>query len=307
VDATAQGSQICNGWRQNEAGARKCNLLPTEAPGDVYKAIWEAIVDEACHRGSIRPKILKAWKEKGYGRMIAKKCIFMGGQYGCRLGQMRRDFHKIHWEDVPEEYWMNKVEWHLLFDKPEEGLSVVEVAINKVCSISAIVRWFRERAAEVHASNKRYLKIPTPNGNVVLMKYGEEVTTRVRTFHHGSMAVDAHKVNIKSHTRTPDLNDWEKAVLANVVHAADASLLSLALHDFPLNVSTVHDSIASAPGKSMDILVRRLKQSMYDTITWNIWDEFLTVNGLEPDPAKAPPIIGTLDPSKILKSDYMFC
>jgi len=231
----------------------------------------------------------------------------MGGQYGAQLGQMRRDFHQIHWQDVPEEYWLTETEWHLLFDKPEEGLSVVELAINKVCSITAIVRWFRERAADIHAQGNRYLKIPAPNGNISVMKYAEEYSTRVRTFHHGSMSVNDHSVRLRSFTRTPDLKDWQKAVLANVVHTADASLLCDGLATFDANISTVHDSIASSAGKSMDLLVSRLKQAMHKTITWDIWTEFLAINKLEYTPNMAPPIIGTLDPDDILASVYMFC
>ena len=70
----------------------------------------------------------------------------------------------------------------------------------------------------------------------------------------------------------------------------------------------------------MDQLFERLKQAYYDTITWDNWQAIADANGLiiddgtltdeqrqQPNVIPAPPIIGTLNPSDVKDSAYMFC
>lgn len=301
LDATAQGAQLVAGFRRSRAGASKVNVLKTDRPNDVYVRVWEALIDAALHKGSIRPRILKYMKESGKARKLAKSGIYMSAQYGSGVKRQYEDFLEIH-KDIPANKQFNEDELALL-------KSCFKEAVEKVLSIATYVDWMRSKAVEVFDTGKRTFNIPTANGSVCQMRYSKRETHHILTFHHGSINIKplTREFNHLEDTKQPDLKDWIKACSANAIHAQDASLLSQAFHNWEYNISTVHDSIVSAPGACMVALRRRFIQTYVDTIKWDFWRSIYTTNGLEIDDDVHSPVIGDLDPDEVLEANYLVC
>jgi DNA-directed RNA polymerase len=173
-----------------------------------------------------------------------------------------------------------------------------------VCSFSFVVDWFQARVQEIFDSGKTIVNIPMPTGSTQVMKYPIYKPHQVKSFHHGSLGYT--KLTEYKPTDKPDMKKWNSSITANAIHSLDASCLALGLKQFPVAFSTVHDAVYTYGASCMDDILASLKQSYIDTVSFDIWTEFLTANGLEATPENAPPIVGNLDLSMVLQSDYIF-
>ncbi len=107
-------------------------------------------------------------------------------------------------------------------------------------------------------------------------------------------------------TDEPDIKAWLRAVTANTIHSIDGAIMVLGLKDFEYPFSTIHDCAATYAGKPMDKMLHDLKVGFIKAVSFNIWDEFRLANGLKLDAETAPPIVGNLDLSMVMESDYIF-
>ena len=301
LDATAQGAQLVSGLRRSRAGAAKVNVLKTDKPNDVYLKVWDCLIDEAVHKGMLRPKILKYMKQSGYARKLAKSGIYMSAQYGSGVERQYEDFIAIH-NDIPKANQFNEQELELL-------KSCFKAAVEKVLSIATFVDWMRARAKDTFDKDKKSFVVPTANGNYCLMRYSIREKHNIYTFHHGSINIDPlyKQFSHLEDTKQPDLTDWIKSCSANAIHAQDASLLSQAYHDWQFNISTVHDSIVSAPGACMVVLRKRFIETFVKTIQWNYWKAIYDANKLEHDDDMYTAVINDLDPNEVLEANYLVC
>ena len=286
------------------------NALKRVAPNDLYLSIWAELRRLVIEDGFTNIKLLDQWEADGTARTVGKKAIFMGGQYGAGRGQMIRDFWAVL-KPLPEDKRPTYEECKIFYGKKDlNGLetSNFELAIDKVCSISGMVKWCQELARQTHAAGKKTLIIPTVTGSKVLMRYSETERVTFDTFHCGSIGVGS-KVNHNQKSHIPCLEDWMKAITANLVHTADAALLGVALADWEWNLTTVHDCVQTAPGAGMDILVRRMRAGYHQVVSWDIWNEVAAANGIDisTDPALSPPVIGDLNLEDTQAANYMFC
>jgi DNA-directed RNA polymerase len=306
LDATAQGAQLVSGFRRSQAGAAKVNLLPCPRPNDVYLNLWNELIDVVMHDGSVRPKILKALKETGYGRKLAKSGILMSAQYGSGINKQIAEFKKIH-ADIPAQYQLNESELALFIG--EDDHRPFTIALERATSIAAYVNWMRKVTDKVMKTGRRNFAVRTVNGNVCLMRYPKRKKHQILTFHHSSINLSPLTKEFvhREKTPNPDPKDLAKATSANAIHAQDAALLSHAYHDWTDNISTVHDSILSAPGKAMDRLADRFVQSFVDTISWDFWESVYDANGLEHDSNVHDAVIGDLDIGQVRQANYLVC
>ncbi len=339
LDATAQGSQIISGLRRSRSGASKVNVLKTDRPNDVYMNLWDEIIDQAVYFGgtkdtkdwgfpkdigikikrlgftakpthgkvSFRPALLKWLKQSGAGRKIAKSGVLMTAQYGSGVERQMLDILDIL-VTLPKNRRFNEDELMCIFH-------VLKSSTDKVASITAFVNWMRDRVLASLDNGAKTFYLPSPNGNVCMMRYSQTVKTLIKTFHHGSIQLDplTNKFSHLDKTQTPEKSDWMKACAANAIHTLDATLLSQAFHDWQFNLSTIHDSIASSPGLAMDVVVRRYKTAFIKTVEWDFWTAVYEANKLpthidgEEDPELRDIVIGDLDTSEINDANYLIC
>ena len=223
--------------------------------------------------------------------------MIMVAQYSAGIQKQMMEFYEFH-DELPEDMQMSKEEI-----KAFRKLWVK--AMEQVCSFSFVVDWFQARAQEIYDSGKKEIIVPSPTGSIQHMYYPIYKAERVKSFHHGELRFT--KLTEYVPTDEPDIKKWLSSVTANTIHSLDASILALGLGDFPESFSTVHDAIYTYAGSCMDDILAKLKQAYVDTVSFDIWTEFLEANGLPTDnPESYPPIVGNLDLNRVLESDYIF-
>ena len=157
------------------------------------------------------------------------------------------------------------------------------------------------------------LKIPTPNGSTMLMRYRQTDTKTIRVDHLTTHSVfapraDFRQENLQVATDKINYKDMGKALPPNAIHAADAALLSFLVDDLDGDVpfSLIHDSIGIAPCKYMDDLMVQFREALIKTTTGNYLEGILEANGL--DPVDLPvPNFGTFEPEELRGAKYPLC
>ena len=296
MDMSCSGAGLMAGIRRCKTGAALVNVFPTDEPQDLYRACWDALVrlnSKTRPVPPISPQKLATLTENKQGRAIAKKMV-MVAQYSAGIQRQMGEFYEIH-DDLPEQQQFEKEELKAFRNLWQQALS-------EVCSFTFVVEWFQARVQEIYDSGRKEVLIPTPNGSVQVMRYPIYKPKQVKSFHHGSISWIAEY----EPTDEPDIKKWLSSITANTIHSLDGCLLSLALANFPEAFSTVHDACYTYAGTCMDEMLDRLKQAFVQTVSFDIWTEFLTLNGLEVNATTAPPIVGNLDLKQVLKSDYIF-
>jgi DNA-directed RNA polymerase len=296
MDMSCSGAGLMAGIRRCKTGAMLVNVSPTDEPQDLYRACWDALVKLNAKTRPvppISPYKLATLTDNKQGRAIAKKMV-MVAQYSAGIQKQTQEFYEIH-DDLPESQQLDT-------EEVKAFRKLWQQALAEVCSFTFVVEWFQARVNEIYASGKKEVLIPTPNGSTQVMRYPIYKPCNVQSFHHGSISwMKEYKP-----TDEPDLKKWESSITANTIHSLDGCLLSLGLGDFPVAFSTVHDAVYTYATSSMDDMLQRLKQAFVDTVSFDIWTEFLKANDLEINATTAPPIVGNLDLKQVLKSDYIF-
>ena len=296
VDMTCSGAGLMAGIRRCKTGASLVNVSPTDEPQDLYRACWDALVklnNQTRPVPPISPNKLFTLTENKQGRALAKKMV-MVAQYSAGIQRQMQEFYELH-DDLPDAQQFDE-------DELKAFRRLWQQALAEVCSFTFVVEWFQARVQEIYDSGRKEVLIPTPNGSVQEMKYPIYKPHRVQSFHQGSLTWMTEYEPIDE----PDLKKWMSSITANAIHSLDGCLLALALADFTESFSTIHDAVHTYAGTCMDEMLMRLKQAYVDTVSFDIWTEFLTINGLEVNATTAPPIVGNLDLKQVLNSDYIF-
>ena len=301
MDMSCSGAGLMAGIRRCKTGATLVNVFPTNEPQDLYRACWDALVDLNDKQTTpiIRKEILQIWTSRKYGRAVAKKMI-MVAQYGANEWKQMEEFYELHDELIEEE--------QLTKEEIKEFRKLWKQAMNEVCSFNFVVDWFQARVKEIFDSGANEIRIPTPTGSVQRMFYPIYKLKQVKSFYSGSMNYrDETRLTEYEPTDKPDLNKWLSSTPPNVIHSLDGSLLAIALHNFDEPFSSVHDAIYCYASNSMNKVLKKLKEAYVETVSFDIWTEFLKANNLPTDnPVSYPPIVGNFDIKEVLNSDYIF-
>ena len=294
VDMSCSAAGIHAGWKLDAYDAEAVNITPSNAPEDLYKRVWDALVENnKKHRpySPIRSQRLTALTEEGYGRKISKKMI-MVFQYSAGIKKQMSEFYKIH-DDLPE---------HLQLDKDEVKAfrELWTKTTSETMSVDSVIAWFQARVEEIYKSGKTEVLIPNATGSVQVMKYPLMKKVRqVQSFHNG-------RFTEYEDTGKPDIKAWKRAITANATHMTDSAIMAIALHDFPYAFSTIHDAAHTYATEAMDLMTDRLKDGYVQAVGMDIWDKFREINGLPIEPATDFPKTNTLNLEDVRHSDYIF-
>ena len=105
---------------------------------------------------------------------------------------------------------------------------------------------------------------------------------------------DSDEVDIKHH---------KNATAPNLIHSLDASLLHLSALSFRAPLAVIHDSVL-ARAVDMDQLSFIVRQTyMHLFAEHDYLNDWAAQIGAQTE----PPIIGDLEPARVIKSTYFFC
>jgi len=304
VDGTNNGLQILSLLLRDEVGGAATNCIPGPRR-DVYQDVADRVnrllreQDDSWARGWM------AWLgPAGLPRAAAKRPV-MTLPYGCTLWSVRK--YLIEWYE--EEMRQGRPDGWAGFGlrQPFDALAtLLWRAIQELLGRPlAALEWLKAMArTSVDAG-----VAPTwraPSGFPVRQAYTNMSTTTVRT----KFGERVRWVRSKKAGDRLNKGRHVRALAANFVHSLDAGILARVVARLPAGtpVSTIHDSFgALAP--DMPLLNRVIREE-YAAVFQEDWlqklrDELVTNAGGRVN-FPQPPERGTLDPVRVLDSDYLF-
>ena len=278
VDATCSGLQILAGLAKDASSARLCNVLPSERPQDAYKVVATE-AEPHC------PEVIRPHMD----RKTTKRTV-MTVPYNAKPFSNRgyiRDALKEKGVEVEK-------------DDLTATVKAVRNAMNVVVpGPMAVMKWIE---SEVGAAIKRgatELTWVTPSGFVVTQRLMKKVVETIELQLLGRVQLkvateDSDKVDIAHH---------KNATAPNLIHSLDASLLHLTALRFRAPLALIHDSVLARAvdmGQLSDLVRQTYMQLFAEREYLKEWAEQI---GAQTE----PPIIGDLEPERVIESTYFFC
>lgn len=293
-DATCSGLQILAGLAQDASTARLVNVLPSDRPQDAYKVVAEAAKPHC-------PEHLRHMMN----RKIVKRVV-MTIPYNAKPRSNRRYIKEAFFEEYnpdgsPKVIPDDKVG----FEVDQEDLTIVVQAVRDamhhiVPGPMAVMAWIEKQVSRYLKSGATEIKWLTPSGFLVNQKLMKPHVERVQLRLMGQ--VTNYRV-ADGDTDEVDISHHKSATSPNLIHSLDASLLHLAVTTFDAPIMLIHDSVLC---RATDMGI--LSDVVRDTYLRLFGErEFLKEFAEAINADEAPPIIGDLDPERVMESTYFFC
>lgn len=320
LDGSCSGLQHFSAMLRDEAGGRTVNLLPSEAPADVYMAVAKVAQEEADATPTITYEdaegnertIPNPWRGGKVNRKIAKRPTMTYCYSATRFGMQQMIHQTLRELDKEAE---------LAGEGPHLGgadnyhaamwLShVLYRAIRATVTSAALAMdWLRD-AAQVAAKADLPLWWETPMGLPILQEYKKQSGKRIDTHWAGArlqimVQVDEEKIDSRAQAN---------GVAPNFVHSLDASHLQAvaaqARSEGIAHLAMIHDSFG-AHAADTDRLSAILRETFVRQYEGDVLGDFYAqlkeqlgeeLAGELPEPPKA----GTLDLSSVLAAEYTF-
>ena len=162
-----------------------------------------------------------------------------------------------------------------------------------------VMKWIEKEVGEAIKNGATELTWTTPSGFVVTQRLMKKVVERIQLQLLGACEIrvateDSDKVDISHH---------KNATAPNLIHSLDASLLHLSALRFRAPLALIHDSVlarSSDMGQLSDIVRQTYMHLFAEHDYLNDWASQIGAQS-------EPPIIGDLEPEKVIESTYFFC
>ena len=277
VDATCSGLQILAGLAKDASTARMVNVLGSEKPQDAYATIASRSMEAIPER--LRPY---------WDRKATKRCV-MTIPYNAKPFS-NRSYIREAFKDKDVDV-----------DKEELTLcvSAVRTAMNEVVpGAMRVMKWIETEVTRAIKAGAQEIEWITPSGFVVkqrLMKTAREIIQ--------CQLMGRVSICIAGAEKGVDIKHHKNATAPNLIHSLDASLLHLAVKDVNFPIALIHDSVLCRATDmcKLSTLVRKTYMTLFAE------HEPLTDFALAIGAEEQPPIIGDLEPSEVIDSQYFFC
>jgi DNA-directed RNA polymerase len=278
VDATCSGLQILAGLAKDASTARLVNVLPSERPQDAYKVI--AVEAEPHCPVVIRPHM---------DRKTTKRTV-MTVPYNAKPFS-NRGYIREALKDKGVEV-------------EKDDLTTTVKAVRNAMDVvvpgpMAVMKWIEQEVAAAIKRGATELSWTTPSGFVVTQRLMKKVveTIELQLLGRCKIAVATEDSD------TVDIAHHKNATAPNLIHSLDASLLHLTALRFRAPLALIHDSVLARAvdmGQLSDLVRQTYMELFADRTYLKEWAEQI---GAQTE----PPIIGDLEPERVIESTYFFC
>ena len=278
VDATCSGLQVLAGLCRDASTARLCNVLPSERPQDAYRVIAEE------SKPSIPESIRWAWDRKTTKRTV------MTVPYNAKPFSNRTYIRNALKEKGVE---IEKDDLTATVKAVRNAMDVV------VPGPMRVMKWIEWEVGEAIRNGLTELTWTTPSGFVVTQRLMKKIVEVISLQLLGRCEVsvatdDSDEVDVKHH---------KNATAPNLIHSLDASLLHLSALSFRAPLAVIHDSVL-ARATDMGQLSDTVRQTYMHLFAENDYlNDWASQIGAQTE----PPIIGDLEPERVIESTYFFC
>jgi DNA-directed RNA polymerase len=278
VDATCSGLQILAGLAKDASTARLVNVLPSDRPQDAYKVIAKE-AEPHC------PAVIRPHMD----RKTTKRTV-MTVPYNAKPFSNRGYIREALKEKGVE---VEKDDLTATVKAVRNAMDVV------VPGPMAVMKWIELEVAAAIKRGVKELTWVTPSGFVVTQRLMKKVVEEIKLELLG-------RVELKVATEDSDTVDaahHKNATAPNLIHSLDASLLHLTALRFRAPLALIHDSVLARAvdmGQLSDLVRQTYMQLFAEHEYLKEWADQI---GAQTE----PPIIGDLEPERVIESTYFFC
>ena len=278
VDATCSGLQILAGLARDANTARLVNVLPGTEPQDAYKVIANE-AEPNCPE-SIQPYM---------DRKTTKRTV-MTVPYNAKPFSNRGYIRDALKEKGVE---IQKNDLTATVKAVRDAMDVV------VPGPMQVMKWIEQEVSEAIRNGLTELTWTTPSGFVVTQRLMKKVVQEIKL-----QLLGRCKINVATEdSEIVDIKHHKNATAPNLIHSLDASLLHLSALNFRAPLAVIHDSVlarATDMGQLSDIVRQTYMHLFAENDYLNDWASQI---GAQTE----PPIIGDLEPERVIESTYFFC
>lgn len=291
MDCSNNGMQILHLLLRDTTHAHRCNLVPDQAPQDMYQYVADRVYDRLKEQAQ-ESCVAGLWLKQGVTRKLAKLSI-MNKPYGQTFFHVLSDFIAEIGDDHPFE----------------EGEQID--AINYLAEQFNIVA--REELEEVTRIQLFLRECVTSLGNKPISwttPFGFQITQAPTLFRRISIRTILGSVHTliryKEAIDEIDPREQKKAITANFIHGLDASIVHQLAYGMAYDMGFVHDCFISHASNA-----RKVHQDVRNTyknfFSVDLLAEFRCELQNQNPTAILPdlPELGTLDVSQIDRAMYL--
>lgn len=290
-DGTCNGLQNFSALLRDEVGGAAVNLVPADAPRDIYKDVADFVMKMLPSMPQSLERDL--WIAHAVSRKVTKRTT-MTLPYGCTryaCSTFVRDYvEEVKPPEFPLDMYGDLANYlsHLIW-KALDGT---------VVKAREVMHWLREWSQHVARLNKRPAWV-TPSGLLVRNYYERTVSKEVRS------AAFNTRIRLSRPTGQADARKIANAVAPNFVHSLDASHLDRVVQracSEGMDPVTIHDDfgVHAEDTERFHQIIREEFVDMYDGL------DILNVMQEKAGFPIPPPTPGTLDLHKVKESKYFF-
>ena len=163
----------------------------------------------------------------------------------------------------------------------------------------AVMKWIESEVAAAIKRGATELTWVTPSGFVVTQRLMKKVVENIELQLMGRCRIQVATED----SDTVDIAHHKNATAPNLIHSLDASLLHLTALRFRAPLALIHDSVLARAvdmGQLSDLVRQTYMELFADRTYLKEWAEQI---GAQTE----PPIIGDLEPERVIESTYFFC
>jgi len=278
VDATCSGLQILAGLARDASTARLVNVLPGSKPQDAYKVI--AVEAEPNCPESIQPHM---------DRKTTKRTV-MTVPYNAKPFSNR-----TYIRDALKEKGV---------EIEKDDLTATVKAVRNAMDVVVpgpmrVMKWIEKEVGEAIKNGATELTWTSPSGFVVTQRLMKKVVQEIKL-----QLLGRCKINVATEdSDTVDLAHHKNATAPNLIHSVDAALLHRSAKYFRKPLAVIHDSVL-ARACDMDELSNTVRKTYMHIFAG---EDYLSKWAKEIGAQSEPPIIGDLEPERVINSTYFFC
>ena len=279
IDATCSGLQILAGLAMDKKTAQLVNVLPAERPQDAYAKV-AGVAKWNC------PDSVKDILD----RKVVKRVV-MTIPYNAKPHSNRS-----YIRDALREKGV---------EISQEDLTATVSAVRNAMQIvvpgpMAVMKWIETEVTKAIKRGETEIRWVTPSGFHVTQRLMKPECSYIHLQLLGKCKVwaatgDSDEVDLMHH---------KNATAPNLIHSLDASLLHFAATRFDNPIALIHDSVLCR-ATDMTVLNTIVKETyMHLFAEHDYLTKFAQQIGAETENL---PIIGDLEPSQVIDSNYFFC
>ena len=297
IDGSCNALQIFSMLVGDVNTAKLVNVLPTDAPADIYGAVAvevkrQIIDDIAANPISTQSVLLEEFlRIVGIDRKITKPIVMSLG-YGltrfAAVDQICDVVEDLHGTTKFSSLNDQRVACRVVANK------IYSVANQMIPSVKVVADWLKSCVGEY---GSEHFEWTSPAGLQVKHNYVKGKSLRVFFLDRGI----SRSLRFFDASNEPDAKKSKTAVTANFIHSLDAAALSKCINTFTGAVGSIHDCVVTHAATMPDL--NRQIRTAYQTIFSK--DVLKNIQKMSTNPLSAPPAKDTME-LDLLNSYYFF-